>query len=108
MNDLSGLLPNFNNQFFFVRRSCYLKNERQLKYFTGYNRNNCEHECLTNLTLTLCGCVQFYMVRSKETRICGTLDENCYLEVEEKFLDLRQSCACYDPCEYTKYDIQVV
>lgn len=85
-----------------------MKNERQLKYFVGYNKVNCEHECLANLTLAACGCVQFYMVRSKEIRICSTLDENCYLDVEQKFLDSRLSCNCYESCESIKYDIQIV
>lgn len=94
--------------FSIFSRLCFLKNERQLKYFVGYSKSNCEHECLGNKTFAACGCVQFYMARSKEIRICGTLDENCYLNVEEKFSDSKKSCACYESCESIKYDIQIV
>ena len=43
------------------RRNCYFKNERYLRFFKIYTRNNCEMECWANLTLKNCGCVWFYM-----------------------------------------------
>lgn len=45
------------------RRSCYYTNERYLKFFKIYTENNCELECLTNFTLSYCGCVKFSMPR---------------------------------------------
>lgn len=44
-------------------RGCYYNHERSLKYFQEYTQNNCELECLTNITLNKCGCVKFSMPR---------------------------------------------
>ena len=44
-------------------RNCYFDDERKLKYFEKYTRNNCEEECLSNLFLELCQCVAFYHIR---------------------------------------------
>lgn len=44
-------------------RSCYLEHEKKLKFFQIYSQNNCEQECLSNYTLKLCNCVQFFMMR---------------------------------------------
>ena len=48
--------------FFTCRRKCYLNNEKDLKFFKHYTKNNCEQECLAEETLKACGCVQFYMI----------------------------------------------
>lgn len=42
-------------------RQCYYQNERHLKFFKIYTKDNCEFECLTNFTLSVCGCVPFFM-----------------------------------------------
>ncbi|KAG5679611.1 hypothetical protein PVAND_009171 [Polypedilum vanderplanki] len=88
-------------------RRCYLPNERKLNFLKVYNKVNCEHECLTSMTLNLCRCVQFFMVRGKSTRICGFKDEKCYLEIESKFLTNKHICKCYENCEVVKYDVKV-
>lgn len=90
----------------FCSRNCYLENEKQLQFFKVYNKVNCEHECLTQMTIRSCGCVQFFMVRNESTRICGSNDENCFIKVEKNFENNKQSCACYDPCKFMKYDIR--
>lgn len=43
------------------RRECFFSFERRLKYFKTYSQMNCKLECLTNETLTLCDCVNFFM-----------------------------------------------
>lgn len=43
-------------------RKCYLHNERKLSIFQQYTQGNCNHECVLNETLTICGCVSFDMV----------------------------------------------
>lgn len=45
------------------RRSCYYTDERYLKFYKIYTQNNCDLECLTNFTLSYCGCVKFSMPR---------------------------------------------
>lgn len=44
------------------KRGCLIENERTLKYFKIYTRVNCEHECLSEGILKLCGCVPFYLI----------------------------------------------
>lgn len=46
-------------------RRCFLQTERKLRFYKYYTQRNCEVECLTNFTLTQCGCVPFYMARKK-------------------------------------------
>ena len=45
------------------RRKCFFSFERELRYFKNYTASNCNLECLTNYTLEMCGCVDFYMPR---------------------------------------------
>jgi acid-sensing ion channel, other len=44
-----------------AKRQCYFSDERYLRFFRHYTQNNCEIECLVNLTLKRCGCLKFYM-----------------------------------------------
>jgi acid-sensing ion channel, other len=44
-----------------VKRQCYFVDERYLRFFRNYTQNNCEHECVANLTVSQCGCMIFYM-----------------------------------------------
>jgi acid-sensing ion channel, other len=43
------------------KRQCYFSDERYLRFFKHYTKNNCEIECLVNLTLSRCGCLVFHM-----------------------------------------------
>lgn len=42
-------------------RQCYFNSERQLRFYKNYTQRNCKIECLSNFTLTQCGCVHFSM-----------------------------------------------
>lgn len=46
-----------------VDRECYFSTEKPMKFFQFYSPDNCKFECITNITLLKCGCVQFYMPR---------------------------------------------
>ena len=61
-------------------RECYFNNERELKYFKVYTKQNCELECLANYTLKNCGCVLGSMPRWRGTRVCGSRQFQCYIE----------------------------
>lgn len=51
-------------------RGCYLKSERQLRFYKHYTSANCRMECLTNFTLARCGCVKYSMPRASfESRL---------------------------------------
>ncbi|KAJ8927289.1 hypothetical protein NQ314_020292 [Rhamnusium bicolor] len=45
------------------RRQCYFPKEKYLTFFQYYTQQNCEVECLTNYTLSRCGCVAYHMPR---------------------------------------------
>lgn len=47
----------------FKKRNCYFEQERVLKYFKVYTKNNCEQECLSLMIADNCGCVTFHLVR---------------------------------------------
>jgi acid-sensing ion channel, other len=87
-------------------RFCYFPHEKQLKFFKVYNKINCEHECLAELTRNACGCVQFFMVRDNTTRICGSIDEKCFRKVEKEFPSHEDSCDCFEPCQTTQYNVE--
>lgn len=39
-------------------RKCYLHNERKLFIFKTYSQKNCDHECIINETISMCGCMK--------------------------------------------------
>jgi acid-sensing ion channel, other len=43
------------------KRRCYFNSERYLRFFKYYTQNNCESDCVANLTLSRCGCLRFHM-----------------------------------------------
>ena len=45
------------------RRGCYFAHERQLRYYKTYSQQNCDIECLTNITFKMCDCVAYHMPR---------------------------------------------
>jgi acid-sensing ion channel, other len=46
-------------KFSIDKRQCYFNDERYLQFFKYYTQNNCEFECVANLTLKICGCLRF-------------------------------------------------
>nr|XP_023021889.1 pickpocket protein 28-like [Leptinotarsa decemlineata] len=99
-------------------RQCYFADERSLKYFNIYTPDNCRLECLTNYTLNMCGCVNFYMPRTNSTKICGNGKLKCMDEAEyemkekeveimlEKSSDLNSACNCMPLCTDLTYDVE--
>jgi acid-sensing ion channel, other len=88
------------------RRGCYLQNEKPLRYFKKFTKGNCRSECLINSTLQKCGCVQFFMIRDLETRVCGINDMMCYRQVEDS-LQRDNLCSCYLECGEIVYSLSV-
>jgi acid-sensing ion channel, other len=83
-------------------RGCFLDNEKPLKFFKKYMKNNCRSECLSNRTVADCGCAQFFMVRDVSTRVCGVLDMKCYKKVEEESQN-EDWCECLTECGEIEY-----
>jgi acid-sensing ion channel, other len=84
------------------RRGCYFANEKPLKFFKKFTKNNCRSECLANKTMAVCGCTQFYMVRGVRSRVCGVLDMKCYKKVEEESQEV-DWCDCLLECGEIEY-----
>ncbi|KAJ3655395.1 hypothetical protein Zmor_014527 [Zophobas morio] len=101
-------------------RNCYLQNERPLQYFKLYTQSNCLLECLTNYTLKKCGCVQYFMPRVNDTKICGAGKIPCVkkaqiqLKIEElenkiteKMRPEETFCDCKPSCTSLRYDVEI-
>lgn len=53
------------------RRSCYFSEEKHLRFYKKYTQQNCDVECLTNVTLRKCGCVAYHMPREMSLHELG-------------------------------------
>ncbi|XP_035895845.1 pickpocket protein 28-like isoform X1 [Anopheles stephensi] len=105
------------------KRQCFFNHERHLRFFQIYNQQNCELECLANLTLELCGCVRFSMPRANGTKVCKLSQWECMfraqrllgpshtLEEEEPWHDnlveLVEGCNCLPGCSSVHYDVEI-
>ncbi|CAH1154734.1 unnamed protein product [Phaedon cochleariae] len=96
-------------------RKCYFTDERFLKYFEIYTPENCQLECLTNQTLEMCNCVNYFMPRHNTTNICGNVMTDC-MEKAEFLMKTREiesqlsedyptpnSCNCMPICTSLSY-----
>lgn len=94
------------------RRNCFFEGERSLKFFKSYSRAHCNLECIANLTLEKCNCVQFFMPRDKNTTVCTYTQLECILNATRDFGSIYTeeellACACYSPCNDIKYSYEV-
>lgn len=69
-------------------RSCYFKEERKLQFFKIYTRRNCEMECFSNFSLSICNCIPFYHIRDAQKRICGITEDSygCQYKITTAFI----------------------
>ncbi|KAL1488870.1 hypothetical protein ABEB36_014665 [Hypothenemus hampei] len=81
------------------KRNCFFLLEKNLKYFKIYTQLNCNFECLTNLTLSVCQCVNFYMPRENGTVICGPKKRECMLAAS--------NCSCLPICNDLTYSMDI-
>lgn len=90
------------------KRQCYFDNERKLKFFRQYTKDNCFYECLVNYTLKTCGCVKFSMPRQKDTPICNVTKLRCYMNAFDNWPDASEEsefpCNCLPPCNAIYYE----
>ncbi|KAG5673242.1 hypothetical protein PVAND_003305 [Polypedilum vanderplanki] len=83
--------------------NCFHPDERQLKIFKVYTKNNCLVECLTESMIEKCGCVEFFMIRNFTTRICSASEKKCFDRAKREFENHLHHCNCLEPCTYIKY-----
>uniref|UniRef100_A0A182PJH0 Pickpocket n=1 Tax=Anopheles epiroticus TaxID=199890 RepID=A0A182PJH0_9DIPT len=104
------------------KRQCFFDHERYLRFFRLYNQDNCELECLSNVTEALCGCVRFSMPRSNDTKVCPLTKWHCmhrakwYLRpnndpfvpdnIELDITKIANSCNCLPACSSVYYDVE--
>jgi acid-sensing ion channel, other len=92
-------------------RLCYMDGERQLKFFKAYTKQNCEIECFSNISVEVCGCVSFDVVRNQTTKVCGYDEDTCVrnlkydLQSELKSENLTK-CECLNECNSIKYAVE--
>ncbi|XP_053658997.1 pickpocket protein 28-like [Anopheles marshallii] len=103
------------------KRQCFFNHERRLRFFQIYNQQNCELECLTNVTLELCKCVRFSMPRANETKVCALSMWHCMnsakwflrpvnreaLQHHEHLTEMVKRCNCLPACSSVHYDAEV-
>lgn len=82
-----------------------MEHEKHLEFYKTYNKVNCEQECLASTSLKHCGCVQFFMAREPQTRICGVADEKCFRKAEHLVKQSKKICECFDECDRIRYDV---
>lgn len=93
-------------------RGCYRSDEKKLKFFKSYTKQNCEIENLNKFILKNCNCTKFSMPREKLTKICkvdqlecsSTCERNWMtMQIGENSSDLLDNCL---PC-CTEIDYEV-
>ncbi|XP_044759462.1 pickpocket protein 28-like isoform X2 [Coccinella septempunctata] len=102
------------------KRFCYFENERQLKYFKFYSQSNCNFECYINYTITQCDCVNFYMPRDNETRVCRLSERFCLQDARKSYnedilkerldrfrSDDKTMCKCLPLCADLSYNAEL-
>uniref|UniRef100_A0A0E4C796 Uncharacterized protein n=2 Tax=Anopheles gambiae TaxID=7165 RepID=A0A0E4C796_ANOGA len=103
------------------KRQCFFNHERHLRYFQIYNQDNCELECLTNVTRAMCGCVRFSMPRSNDTKVCTLSMWHCMYrskwflrpipglkrQPHRVILEMVKNCNCLPACSSVSYDVEM-
>ncbi|XP_058122939.1 pickpocket protein 28-like [Anopheles ziemanni] len=107
------------------KRQCFFDNERRLRFFQIYNQENCELECLANITLAVCGCVRFSMPRAPGVDVCSLEMWFCMHQARAFFREsfnhsdaslqhgtndggnVATECICLPACSSIQYDLEV-
>lgn len=115
---------------FFYRRDCIFEDERKLKYFNKYTKENCIQECKVNATIHICDCVPYFYIREnllsmldlrfykllipgdEEYKICNDrLDFDCYdkviIAIHDEESEAFKSCGCLHACNSIEYNFDI-
>ncbi|XP_050328657.1 pickpocket protein 28-like [Bactrocera neohumeralis] len=80
-------------------RNCVFEREHKLSVFSHYSYLNCMYECRTKTTLSICGCVQPYMItRYSNHTICSYKDYQCVQEIQYLLKNKRFQIPCGQKC----------
>ena len=94
-------------------RHCYFDDERKLRFYKKYTKNNCEMECLSNHTLKTCECIPFDIIRDKNTTVCGINEIACATSAEyqvklDPLSELIKKCNCLPKCTLIQYNVEYI
>ncbi|RZF32442.1 hypothetical protein LSTR_LSTR001906 [Laodelphax striatellus] len=100
------------------KRGCYYNHERKLKMFSLYTYNNCETECIVNITINRCKCATNFLPHFGSQRSCGVFtkaDMECVkriyysgsANISDDIRTQYSSCNCLPSCVELKYNFKV-
>ena len=95
------------------RRHCYFDDERKLRFYKKYSKNNCEMECLSNHTYRICGCISYDIIRDKSTKVCSLNEIDCVFKAEyevkfEPSSEVIENCNCLPKCSSIQYNVEYI
>lgn len=99
--------------FDFHDRVCFLHGEKYLRFFKVYTTKNCQSECFFNVSVAVCGCAPFDVIRDESTPVCELNDYPCITRVqyEIKFdfeSEKLKECNCLQKCNSVVYDLEFI
>jgi acid-sensing ion channel, other len=92
------------------KRDCYFEDERKLKFFKVYTKQNCEFECFAGANFET-NCKPFHVPRDNESTVCDYRHEYD-IQFEKFYFDHDKynqlsKCNCLAACNSVKYKVQV-
>lgn len=100
----SSLIKNYHQK----QRKCIDQNEHNLHFFQKYTQRNCLLDILAKKMSKICGCVQFWMPRHNDTKICYSHDSfRCIKFVENNIYNVNLINKCLPVCNSTTYDAEI-
>ncbi|XP_063706451.1 pickpocket protein 28-like [Culicoides brevitarsis] len=90
-------------------RDCYFPDERQLKYFLEYTKNNCEFECYINATERKYDCLPEFMPQTKNTKKCNLSQTLRLLQSIWSFESEKRDgdCNCLNDCNSLEFQVRL-
>jgi acid-sensing ion channel, other len=90
-------------------RGCFFQDERKLKYFKVYTKNNCMFECRAEqfYVKPKLNCTPFFMVRSDDMEFCDYRREYQVRHQTQSLSVENDNCGCLDACDSIKYQVEV-
>jgi amiloride-sensitive sodium channel len=97
-----------------IERGCYFEGEKLLHFFKKYSQKNCEIECMANITIAACGCVDIDQPFKSRDDIClniSRIDPTCVSEIQNDVYLLADfvpeyDCSCLPLCNTISYNMK--
>lgn len=90
------------------KRKCIDKNEHSLQFFQQYTQRNCLLDVLAVKMADTCKCVQFWMPRANDTKICySQANFQCIQFVQNEIYNASMTNKCLPVCDSVTYDAEI-